>query len=75
MLQPMARSLAIEFSNHGQAAAVFQVRAGVADIAPRSYTVEPGKHLKDTWPLAADGRYDLSVYAPNGFLCASLWLV
>ena len=70
MLQPMARSLAIEFSNHGRAAAVFQVRAGVADIAPRSYTVEPGKHLKDTWPLAADGSYDLSVYAPNGFLRA-----
>ncbi|WP_082079443.1 phosphocholine-specific phospholipase C [Cupriavidus basilensis] len=36
------------------------------------YTVEAGKSLSDNWmpqPAGAqDGRYDLSVYGPNGFL-------
>jgi phospholipase C len=33
------------------------------------YTVEPHKHLVDTWPLAGNGTpaYDFSVYGPNGF--------
>jgi phospholipase C len=70
MLAPMAQGFAIEFSNHGEATAVFQVRAAHADIAPRSYTVEAGKHLKDQWLLGAGGDYDLSVFGPNGFLRA-----
>ncbi|GAB4106539.1 phospholipase C, phosphocholine-specific [Micromonospora taraxaci] len=58
-------SLRIDFRNTGGAAAVFQVRqAGSAD-APRSYTVEPGKHLTDTWTIGSG--YDLSVHGPNGF--------
>lgn len=58
-------ALRIDFRNTGKVAAVFQVRrAGSAD-APRSYTVEPGKHLSDTWP--ATSGYDLSVHGPNGF--------
>ena len=32
---------------------------------PRSYTVEPGRHLTDAWDLASG--YDLSVHGPNGF--------
>jgi phospholipase C len=32
----------------------------------RSYTVEPGKFLEDTWGAA--GSYGLSVYGPNGFV-------
>jgi phospholipase C len=55
----------IDFRNAGHAAAVFQARS--ADIAqlPRSYTVEPGKNLTDTWEFASG--YDLSVHGPNGF--------
>ena len=68
MLQPMTNGFVIEFSNFGQTAAVFQVRAAHLDSAPRSYTVEPGKRLKDSWELTADSAYNLSVYGPNGFL-------
>ncbi|MFI6243885.1 phosphocholine-specific phospholipase C [Micromonospora sp. NPDC050795] len=58
-------SFRIDLRNSGGVAAVFQVRqAGSAD-APRSYTVEPGKHLSDTWPVTSG--YDLSVHGPNGF--------
>jgi phospholipase C len=55
----------IDFRNAGEAGAVFQVRqAGSAD-APRSYTVEPGKHVTDRWDVAS--AYDLTVHGPNGF--------
>ena len=59
----------IDFANTGQATAVFQVRSGNAGDIPRSYTVEPGKHLTDTWNVIVNGAtaYDLSVYGPNGF--------
>jgi phospholipase C len=59
-------SFRIEFANIGQAAAVFQVRSANPADAPRSYTVEAGKSVADTWP-ATGGLYDLSVYGPNGF--------
>lgn len=60
----------IDFANTGQATAVFQVRSGNAGDIPRSYTVEPGKHLTDTWNVIVNGAtaYDLSVYGPNGFM-------
>jgi phospholipase C len=47
---------------------VFQARSGDAGVNPRTYTVEPHKHLLDWWSLD-DGRprYDLEVYGPNGF--------
>lgn len=70
MLQPMTRGFVIEFSNQGQAAAVFQVRAPDLDTVPRSYTVEPGKRLTDSWGLANGGDYDLTVHGPHGFLRA-----
>ncbi|MFI3198242.1 MAG: phospholipase C, phosphocholine-specific [Methylococcaceae bacterium] len=56
----------INFNNIGLAAAVFQVRSGDAAVLPRSYTVEAGKSLADTWNV--DSTYDLSVYGPNGFV-------
>ena len=39
-----------------------QVRAAHLAGAPRSYTVEPGKRLKDSWELNADAAYELSVF-------------
>ena len=68
MLQPMARGLVIELSNRGQAAAVLQVRADHLDVAPRSTIVEPGKRLTESWDLASDGHYELTVHGPQGFL-------
>jgi len=58
-------SFRIRFDSAHGAAAVFQVRQGGSTDAPRSYTVEPRKHLTDTWD--ASSGYDLSVYGPNGF--------
>ena len=55
----------IEFRNAGRAAAVLQVRSADPAQPPRSYTVEAGKRLADTWDAAAG--YDLSVHGPNGF--------
>lgn len=56
----------IAFGNTGDATAVFHVRSGRAADAPRSYTVEPGKTLTDSWALQG-GACDLSVHGPNGF--------
>jgi len=56
----------IEFANTGNIGACFQVRSATSANAPRSYTVEAGKTLSDTWPL--QGKYDLAVHGPNGFL-------
>src|SRR5262245_12848291 len=60
----------IDFANTGDAGACFQVRSGNSVDGPRTYTVEAGKSLFDRWSAAPDGRYDLSVYGPNGFLRA-----
>ena len=59
----------IRFTNSGGAGACFQVRDGAGAALPRSYTVEAGKSLADSWAVAANpnGDYDLSVYGPNGF--------
>lgn len=62
-------AFAISFGNTGDATAVFHVRsANMADL-PRSFTVEPGKALSDTWNVALNGSpdYDLAVHGPNGF--------
>ena len=55
-----------KFTNTGGATVVFQVRSGNPADVVRTYTVEPGKQLSDTWNVASS--YDLSVYGPNGFL-------
>ena len=62
-------SFQIDFRNSGTATAVFQVRSAGTLIAPRTYTVEPHKHLEDSWDLGGAGltQYDLSVHGPNGF--------
>lgn len=63
-------TLVLTFHNTGQAGAVFHAYDRLhLDRIPRRYTVEAGKTLTDEWPLHADnGRYDLWVYGPNGFV-------
>ncbi len=60
-------SLGLTFRNEGSAGAVFHVydRAHLERI-PRRYTVEAGGSLTDRWQ--GDGRYDLWVLGPNGFV-------
>lgn len=65
-----SRILTLEFHNTGQAGAVFHVYDRLhLDRIPRRHTVEADKSLRDSWPLREDeGRYDLWVYGPNGFV-------
>jgi phospholipase C len=65
-------SFRVDFGNTGSATAVFQVHSGSDAHIPRTYTVEPGKSLTDTWNLGSIGvaDCDLSVSGPNGFLRA-----
>ena len=65
-------TFAIRFGNAGAAGAVFQVRGGPGAGGPWSYTVGAGQHLADRWHFSAVGQtsYDLTVYAPNGFMRA-----
>jgi phospholipase C len=62
------RSFALDFANRGDAGAVLRVSvAGSAD-APRTYTVEPGRRLHDTWTtVPANGRYAFVVTGPGAF--------
>jgi phospholipase C len=60
-----AASFSIDFRSTGRATGVFQVRSADGAQEPRSYTVEPGKQLTDSWASASG--YDLSVHGPNGF--------
>jgi phospholipase C len=60
------RTVTLRFFNTGWATVVFQVRSGNPSDLVRTYTVEPGKHLSDTWSVSSS--YDLSVYGPNGFV-------
>jgi phospholipase C len=68
-LQISDGSFWIQFRNSGEAAAVFQVRSANRADGPRTYTVEPHKHVIDRWSVAGTGAsaYDLSVHGPNGF--------
>jgi phospholipase C len=66
---PAARAFRIDFKNTGKAGVCFQVRSGNANEGPWTYTVEADKALANSWNLAASqGKYDLSVFGPNGFL-------
>jgi phospholipase C len=60
-----ATSVSIQFRSSGGAAGVFHVRSADAAQDPRSYTVESGKQLADSWDFTSG--YDLSVHGPNGF--------
>ena len=60
----------LTFENTGKVGAVFHVydRLELGRI-PRRYTVEVGKALSGEWLVDAEqGRYDLWVYGPNGFV-------
>ena len=65
-----ANKLTLSFHNTGLVGAVFHVYDRLhLDRIPRRYTVEAGKALADEWGLDADeGRYDLWVYGPSGFV-------
>ncbi|MDG0024451.1 phospholipase C, phosphocholine-specific [Trinickia sp. Y13] len=73
--------LRLKLTNTGHAGAAFQVYKALSLDAPRTYTVEPRKHLLDELPLNPDGTYDYAVHGPNGFarrfaggaLAAHLW--
>ena len=59
----------IDFRNTGKAGVCFQVRSGNASEGPWSYTVEADKSLSNIWNVGkSQGKYDLSVFGPNGFL-------
>jgi len=55
-----------ELHKTGAATVVFHVRSANPANVVRTYTVESGKRLEDTWNAAPS--YHLSVYGPNGFL-------
>lgn len=58
----------LAFRVTGDAAAVFHVYDRLRlDAVPRRYTVAAGATAEDGWD-AVDGRYDLWVMGPNGFL-------
>ena len=63
-------AISLKFANTGKAGAVFHVYDKLhLDRIPRRYTVEAGKAISDVWGLKADeGKYDLWVLGPNGFL-------
>jgi phospholipase C len=61
-----ASTVSLTFFNTGSATVVFHVRSGNPADNVRTYTVEPGKQLADSWNAAPS--YDLSVYGPNGFV-------
>ena len=57
----------IDFRNNGAAGVVFEVSGGSHET-PRSYTVEGGGSLLDSWyGTPGTGQYDLSVSGPSGF--------
>ncbi|HEV7968345.1 MAG TPA: phospholipase C, phosphocholine-specific [Candidatus Acidoferrales bacterium] len=65
-VDPSSSSIELKFFNTGGATVVFQVRSGNPADLVRTYTVEPGKSLADTWNFVSS--YHLSVYGPNGFV-------
>ena len=62
-------ALTLTFTNEGRAGAVFHVydKHRLHQI-PRRYTVEAGKSLNDQWAANDQGRFDLIVLGPNGFV-------
>jgi phospholipase C len=65
-------TIGLSFRNTGKQGAVFHVYDKLhLDQIPRRYTVEAGKELRDDfWNVITsdNGRYDLLVYGPNGFV-------
>jgi phospholipase C len=64
-----ASRVVLTFRNTGKQGVVFHVydKLQLKSI-PRRYTVEAGKSLSDVWDSrASSAKYDLQVFAPNGF--------
>ncbi|MDG4861574.1 DUF756 domain-containing protein, partial [Streptomyces sp. T-3] len=60
----------LTFGAGPDAGVCFHVRSGNRTDGPWTYTTEAGKTIADTWnaQYASDGRHDLAVFGPNGFL-------
>jgi len=66
MTEKVGEAVELTFANTGTAGACFHVvSAGALQPGPWTYTVEAGKSLTGSLPLAA--AYDLTVFGPNGF--------
>src|SRR5882757_3242933 len=64
-----ADKISVEFISTGKAGAAFYAYNGnAAQEAPRRYTVSAGKVVSDYWNIASTGKYDISIYGPNGYL-------
>ncbi|MFJ3987794.1 phosphocholine-specific phospholipase C [Streptomyces sp. NPDC090032] len=64
-----AGTFALTFSTGPQAGGCHLVISGNREDGPWSYTTTAGRALTDHWNTdQTGGRYDLSVYGPNGFL-------
>ena len=67
-----AGGLTLSFVNRGRTAVVFHAYAALEPTSVKTYTVNVGTQLSDTWsPATVTGNsatYDLTVTAPNGFL-------
>ncbi len=61
-----AGNVQLSFVNKGKTAVVFHTYAAIEPTALKTYTVNVGTELADTWALSPE--YDLTVTAPNGFL-------
>ena len=61
----------IIMSNIGDASVVFHVfdylNMNVTEN-PRKFTIEPNKQLTDTWNITKDGKYNISLHGPNGYV-------
>jgi phospholipase C len=66
MTDKIGEAVELTFENSGTAGVCFQVvSAGVMQPGPWTFTVEAGKTLTGSVPVAKN--YDLSVHGPNGF--------
>lgn len=67
--QAAERIVTLRFESTGRAAAVFHVYDRLhLDRRPHRYTVEPQKHLSNSWHGSGEqAAYDLWVLGPNGF--------
>jgi phospholipase C len=61
---------AIRFANTGNTGAVFTVYSLRHGSGPWYYTLAAGETVTAAWPVSGfeDGRYDLRVHGPNGFV-------
>ncbi|UXI69859.1 phosphocholine-specific phospholipase C [Tahibacter amnicola] len=60
----------LDFHNDGEAGVALNVYSGNRTDGPWFYTLESARQLADYWSAqaATQGKYDLSVHGPNGFL-------